>query len=342
MPQYILACKELNGLVQLARLPQTVDNVTPGVPSAWFTVGPGLRPSIQEYNGTQFVLTFDYLSHLFTRIVDISTWPPNVVNPVQVTGGPNPPTAFAYNIQLSQDALSLKTESQSSFGISRDFFNPVFLAQPTIFDDPLTNSPNPTFSVTLTPVPSFAPQTISPSVIPFYRLYRRTFTPVIGPWIMIMDWNPVLNHVDSNIGSLRFQYSATWGAQFNLTDQWNPNVHNEGIVGERFITVDSTIGHLNFQFFLNETLTLDQSTRQAFGIFGSRQSFIVEGPDDAIQLSKSLVGQSSEAFAQFFARSAFVYTAAEDNEVFPVMGGVTPGPNNFNASSFSMAAFIGA
>ena len=51
---YIIACKELNGIIYLARLPQTVDAQTPGVPDTgsggpWFAVGPGIasiRPRV--------------------------------------------------------------------------------------------------------------------------------------------------------------------------------------------------------------------------------------------------------------------------------------------------------
>src|SRR5271170_3826811 len=116
MPQWIIACKELAGIIYLSRLPQTVDANTPGVPDTsdggpWFPVGPGLRPSVQEYDGTSFILQFDYLSHLFTRVIDTGTWPPTQVNPVQTSGGPNPPNPFEYNIQLATDALTLKTES---------------------------------------------------------------------------------------------------------------------------------------------------------------------------------------------------------------------------------------
>ncbi len=344
MPTYIIACKELGGIVYLTRMgptqPVAGGGYAPGTPDVWRVVGPGLNPSVQQYNGTSYILTFEYLSHLFTRVVDTSVWPPNIVNPVQVTGGPNPPNPIAYNIQLAQDSLSLRTESNETFGLVAPYFNPPIIQQPIIFDDPLTNSPQQTYSVTLTLAAGYHPEVPS-GYTPYYRLYRRTFTPSVGPWTMIMDWTPnTFSYVDSAIGTLQYQYSATWGTDFSYTDQWNSNAHLEGIIGLTYITVDSTVGHKSYQLFLNESLTLGRSSSQAYGLFDSREQFIVETPNDEIDLSKSLIGQSSQTFASFGQRSAFVYTQGSDSLTFPEMGGVTAGVNNFAASSFS-TAYIG-
>src|SRR5271170_6582699 len=124
MAIWIIACKELNGVIYLSRLPQTIDAQTPGVPDTtsggpWFSVGPGLRPSVQEYTGTQFILTFDYLSHMFTRVIDTATWPPTVVNPVAT-----PPYPGTWSIELPQDALLLRIGSILSFGPVNAFLNP--------------------------------------------------------------------------------------------------------------------------------------------------------------------------------------------------------------------------
>jgi len=134
MPIWSISCKELNGIVYLSRLPQTIPGnpPTPGVPDTtggpggpWYAVGPGLRPSVQAYwltGGTQqYVLMFDYLSHLFTRVLDTNTWPPTQVNPVLVSGGPNPPNPFTYTIELAQDALSLNVASQEASGLVESF-----------------------------------------------------------------------------------------------------------------------------------------------------------------------------------------------------------------------------
>src|SRR5271154_2362401 len=167
---YILACKELNGIIYLSRLPQTVDANTPGIPDTgsggpWFAVGPGLRPSIQEYYLTgstqQYILSFDYLSHLFTRVIDTTTWPPTTVNPVAT-----PPYPGTWSIELAQDALSLKIGSILAFGPVMAFLNPPIIQQPIIFDNPTTLPP--TYSVTLTLSGSYAPQ-VPPGYVPYYR-----------------------------------------------------------------------------------------------------------------------------------------------------------------------------
>lgn len=314
MGNWIIACKELNGNIYLTRIAQAIDDHTPGVPDVWRFVGPGTRPSVQEYNGNQFILTFDYLSHLFCRVVDVNTWPPTQVNPVQISGGPNPPTPFTYAIQLAQDSLTIKTEGATNLGVNAvaAFFNPPILAQPLVFSDPLSN----TYSTTLVTAAGYAPQ-VPAGQTAFYRLYRRTFTPSIGPWTMIMDWTPSpLSFQDSNTGSLRFQYSATWGSGFDPTQPFNAAAHAEGIVGQTFITVDSTIGNLNFQFFLNESLTLDRSSTSAFGDFGPNEAFIDEAADDAIQLSKSSLGKGDNTFSFFDTRQAFVNEAVVDALLF--------------------------
>jgi hypothetical protein len=164
----------------------------------------------------------------------------------------------------------------------QEFFRPPVIAQPLLFLDPGTG----TYSVTILPIAGWVPD--PPVGLPvFYRLYTRPF-PYTGPWILTTDWTlsnvsfPWFTFPFSSIGSLRDQFSVTWGTQFSFIDQWNPNAHAEGIPGEYFVTVDSTTQHVNAQAFIFEMLTLDRSSTDTFGIFGPRQEFIVEGPDDAL------------------------------------------------------------
>ena len=102
MAHYLCASKEINGGIYITRMSipsitspagQPQPGLAPGSDDGvWYFVGPGSRPSIQHYNGTtQFILTFDFLSHLTARVIDISTWPPTIINPIQsgVSGGPN-------------------------------------------------------------------------------------------------------------------------------------------------------------------------------------------------------------------------------------------------------------
>lgn len=320
MPQYIIACKELDGQVFITRLgptqPVAGGGYAPGTPDPWHFVGPGSRPSVTEYNGTQFIITFDYLSHLFTRVFDITTWPPTQVNPVQISGGPNPPTPFTYNIQLSQDSLSLNigSDSGSAFGIVAPFFNPPTLQQPILFLDASTN----TYSVTILPKSTYAPQPPA-GVQVFYRFYVRPF-PYTGPWILTQDWTlsavsqPWFSFPFSSVGSLRDQFSVTWGSQFDPLAPWDPTRHAEGIPGEIFVTVDSTVTHPSYQFFLNESLTIDLDSYVVAPNFGNREDFVSEGPFDAIELSISLLEQGSgNTFAFFGTRQAFVDEVGSDS-----------------------------
>jgi hypothetical protein len=305
MAKWIMACKEVAGGVFMNRLPQAIDDHTPGVPDVWHFVGPGSNPSVQEYSGDRFVLTFDYLSHLYCRVVDTSVWPPTQVNPVQISGGPNPPTPFTYNIQLPQESLTIKTEGSSVVSLTAPFFNPPIIQQPLLFLDVLTN----TYSVTIQPVGGYAPQ-VPANVTPFYRLYRRAIGST--PWILVDDWQTSSTFVDSNVGSLRYQYSMTWGSQFLPSAPFDPTQHAEGIPGQRFITVDSDVQAASFQFTLNESLTLDLSSLVVAPDFAIRQQFLNEAPPDTIELSKSSIGNGENTFAFFDVRQAFVNDAEAD------------------------------
>jgi len=317
---YILACKEINGSVYVTRMPQTVSSTQPGVPDVWHFVGPGARPSIQVYSGTQYILTFEYLSHLFCRVVDTATWPPTQVNPVQVSGGPNPPTPFTYNFQLLQDSLTAKQEGQSSTAVVDDYFNPPLLPQPSLFLDAFTN----TYSVTVSELSTWEPWQPTPNAASvLFRFYARPF-PYTGSWVLVQDWTPINTFLGSpvrpyfsfpfsNVGSLRYQFSVTWGDGVNAQHPWNPVLHNEGIPGQTTVTVDSNTQHANTQLFLDESLTLKYASSVAFAGFDTREAFLNEGPDDAIQLSKSsLEAGNGNTFSFFDVRQAFVNEAGAD------------------------------
>jgi len=330
---YILACKELNGSIYITRLPKAIisgTSVSPGIPDNWYLVGPGTNPSITEYSGTKFALMFTYLSHLFVRIVDIATWPPTSVNPVLVSGGPNPPTAFEYTFELSQDSLTFKTESSVSFGLVQEFFKPPLITNPLLFLDPTTS----TYSVTIVPQAGWAPDPpVGVSV--YYRFYARPY-PYNGPWVLTTDWTLTTNSFPwfsfpfSSVGNLRYEFSVTWGTQFNFTDQWNPNAHAEGIPGQYFVTVDSTTQAANAQVLQNEFLTFDMTSSEAFGVFGPRLAFIVESATDSIGFPTSLVG-SGESFGFFDSRQAFINEAVSDSVDYSIS----------SAQGFTLQAVMG-
>jgi hypothetical protein len=312
---FILAAKELNGGIYITRLGPAIVNpdgsVQPGIPDNWYFVGPGTNPNIQEYNGTKFALTFTYLTHLNVRIVDISTWPPTEVVPIT-----NPPTITIGNNTTGsgapQDSLTLKLQGDTTFGLVAEFFKPPLLVQPLLFLDPISNA----YSVTIVPLPGWAPDPPA-GVQVFYRFYRRPF-PYTGPWLLVTDWTlsavsfPWFSFPFSNVGDLRDQFSVTWGTQFNFTDPFNPTAHAEGIPGQIFVTVDSTVQHTNAQAFIFESLTLDESTDTTFAMLGPRQQFLVISSvgsftpsGDSIGFSRSLVG-SGTTFAYMGARLGFV------------------------------------
>ena len=82
-----------------------------------------------------------------------------------------------------------------------------------------------TYSVLLQPDATWI--TNLPNTTNFFRLYRSPLGP--NPtWTLIEDWNTTFassGFTDSNVGSLRFQYSASIGAFFNPRNPSNPNDH---------------------------------------------------------------------------------------------------------------------
>ena len=234
---WLLACKELGGTVYITRLTQTQDDHIPGIPTPWQPVGPGLRPSVQSYSGngltdTQFILTFDYLSHLVCRVFDIASWPPTNVDPVTFN-----PTS----IQLPEDAIALKLLSTNSALSNSYYFNPVNIQSSALFFDPITNM----FSTTISLAGGWAPLFLG-SATPSYRLYRRPIGMLT--WTLIQDWQDnTLSFTDSNVGSFRYDYTATWGTGARPS---NPNVntdHNEGVIGGgNVVELDSTTNPLDY------------------------------------------------------------------------------------------------
>jgi hypothetical protein len=276
-----------------------------------------------------------------------------VTTPVPYPGG-------AWEIELPADALSVNLASSTGFGLVAPWYNPPTLNQPLLFLDPIDN----TFSVALTLTSGYVPQ-FSPSQFPYYQLWYRAIGTLT--WMLLQNWTRAgagpptsppyaFSYLFSNVGSLRYQFSLIWGAPPNPTDQWNPNDFEGGVVGATYITVDSNTQHVSYEAFITETLTLDRASTNSYANFGSRQLFIVvaapQSGSDEIQLSKSLIGSGTEAFASFGARASFIFVTAPltggsppsngvEELLFPKMGGITPGANNYVASTCSLGAYIG-
>jgi hypothetical protein len=173
MSQWLIACKEINGSIYVTRLGQTLSGPKPGVPDTWVFVGPGNNPSVQHYGGNQFILIFEFLSHLVVRVFDITTWPPTEVNPISVAGGPNPPSAFLFGVATGGTAKMPNDEyifrvptSNLGVGQVKNQYDPPYLQHVLIFHDPV----NHTFSVELKPDPTW--HTNAPNTPNFFRLYR--------------------------------------------------------------------------------------------------------------------------------------------------------------------------
>lgn len=475
MAHYLCASKEINGGIYITRLSipsipslsgQPQPGLAPGTDDGiWYFVGPGSRPSVQHYNGTtQFILTFDFLSHLTARVIDISTWPPTIINPIQqgASGGPNttnqwtPNTLYLTgsevvdpnfhvqrataggvstvgftlgNIQIAAnvltvivtnsfspgqvvafgnmltakflngvevvvatsnglqftasythanytsapdtgnvavipawndsggatpdnqitwgdqghtapfqqtfstlaDALALQLKGNTEDATVDNFFNPPTIDRTLLFLDGLLNQ----FSVTISLDPNWVPFLKPAGTTAFYRLYRR----VIGtlPWILVMNWTPnTFSFVDTAPANVpfRYQYSATWGNNFDPTDPNNPAKHAEGIPGGFIVTVDSTVEHPASQFQPADFLTLKFESTMEYAAFDQRQEFIVLAPFDAISFPVSSVGIFGEhpsnamEYATFGDRQAFFVESVSDTISAPFSGG----PNNFSGS----------
>ena len=276
-PHWLLACHESGGEIFVARLPKAIDDHKPGIPSPWFPVGPGLRPSVQKYTGngstgTQFILTFDYLSHLVTRIIDIATWPPTVVNPV---------TSNPTSIELPEDAISLRLFSTLDHASDSYWRNPVQLFPNPLFFNVSLNE----YQAIIAPAVGYMPLEVPTGVTPFYRVYRR---PIGTPnWTMVKDWNSTLSFTDTAPGPFQFEYTATWGMGPNPANPNSNTDYAEGQIGlGTVLHYDSTnpAEQIDYIIFPADSMNVGvHSTLEGFFADPSQQ-FLVEVGDDAIHL----------------------------------------------------------
>lgn len=288
MALWLLACKELNGGVYVTRLPKAISSgtsISPGVPDNWFFVGPGTAPSVQEYNGNQFILIFNYLDRLIVRVLDISVWPPTQVNPISVSGGPNPPSAFLFGITaagiLNDNYIFNVPNTSTGVGQTKNQFDPPYLKHNLIFFDPGTN----TYSVELQPDPTWV--TNLPNTPNFFRLYRSPLG-AIPVWTRILDWSTTLDFTDSHVGLLQFQYAATIGAFFNPSNPGSTTDHEESLKGP-ILAFDSTAPPIGFLLIEIDSLPLNAGSEASrlpsvtgFGYFTTTQRFFVQVVADVI------------------------------------------------------------
>ena len=324
MAHWLLACKELNGIVYVSRLPKAINKNTPGIPSPWEPVGPGFRPSVQIYTGngspadqTQFILTFEYLSHLVTRVLDISVWPPAVVDPVTFN-----PTS----IELPIDAVAVKLASAEASSQTSYYFNPVFLNNGPLFVTP--GSPNNTWLVVITPASFWTPLFLGTQTA-YYRVYRRaigtsTWTLLPSQPPQAYNWNTTLNYSDTTTSpDFRFEYTVTWGMGPNPS---NPEVNtdfNEGVIGGGTILhYDSTDPAQVFDYALSHTdsinigigglgVSVTNQSTNAYMFGDPKVEFNVLVGSDEIDLPKSI------AVLDFFGKNANAATPDGSLSGFP-------------------------
>jgi hypothetical protein len=256
----------------------------------------------------QFILIFSFLNRLIVRVLDIDQWPPNEVNPISVSGGPNPPSSFAFGVTsyappqdtglLNENLIFQVPASNLAAAQVKNQYDPPYLAHNIIFYNVNTN----TYSVLLQPDPTWI--TNIPNTTNYFRLYRSPLGP--NPtWTRIEDWNTTFassGFTDSNVGILQFQYSATIGAYFNPLHTSDPNDHEESQMGPS-LAYDSTQGHLGFLLSPADVMDLNAgqyatafTTGNVTASFSSTQHFLVLSLADTFDyagLQTPVTGQPS-------------------------------------------------
>ena len=279
MSFYLLACKEIDGSIYVCRLPKSTNATTPGVPSQWYYVGSGKSPKVQSYGGTEFLLIFNYLSHLSARVLDIATWPPTQVDPIQ----PESPIT----IQQPEDTLLFNPSSYTNSGTILEYPMPPQIQATPVAIDSSTNQ----YSTTITTLSSYYPGTD----LHWYRVYRQPIGG--GAWTLVMDWQPqTLNYTDTETGSLRFNYRATLGLSFNRSTPNDPSQHFEGTPGNT-VVVDSEVPPF---YYAPSTLeiydvSLNNAQKLAFSGFGTRQISYVEDFSEILELGINGITSTSKA-----------------------------------------------
>ena len=109
----MLIVKELNGIINLGDISQSQSGgAQAGVLDLpWTPIGPGTDPVVSwDTDHTTYYLAFDYLGHIYGRLVDTTIWPPQIVDPV--TYSP------FYSVQEPAESLALGLISTSGYGLS--------------------------------------------------------------------------------------------------------------------------------------------------------------------------------------------------------------------------------
>jgi hypothetical protein len=344
-PNTLLCVKEVNGRLFVAQVTKATSDVQPGTiylgnlagnVNGWYYIGDGNSPSIQEYSDSQFIVTFSYLSHLVTRVLDLNTWPPNLVVPI-TTGSSGGQTFFAVapSANMPEDAVILAVNSSNGDGTASHYFNPVQLTPASLVSDPI----NGTFSVTIALLSSWHAENGS-GLFTYYRVYRRPLAG--GPWTLVQDWSQgSLSFTDTVTTSIfQYQYTATWGTSFSPLNPNNPSLHDEGIIGDgEIMSFDSTTQALTFALTPDDFMIVApaeyQDSTNATMHAEERQAFYDEQFSDEISLSNALVEASTLAVPAVFDTTFPAFYAEEASDEISLT------TSEFQRSTLSAPAFLG-
>ena len=201
----MIICKELNGRIWLAKVAPSVDAKNVGLVGTWYQIGPGQQPQMSWAGGTEYVINFQYLSHNFTRVVDIATWPPNQVDPITYTP--------QISIQRGEEWAPIDPKHDSSETQLGESEERAVLVQsdPYVYWDRATDTYHTFISKT-----SFSPLNEKG-----YRVYQRIPG---GAWNLLIDWTPdVVNYQVTEVGGFKKDYGISWGGWWNSGSQNFPD-----------------------------------------------------------------------------------------------------------------------
>lgn len=188
----MLVAKELNGLIYVKRL-QEIGG------STWEPVTVGTEPTILKLSPTQYVLTFENLSHIYMVGIDANVWPPVFTDPIDKQTG-------FLQLRTASDSVPIGGHSCNMAQINRPpLADKIYLKGSGLY---LTNGTTYTASVSL----DFS-KFSQPLWWKAYRLYQRKNS---GPWVMIGDWASDFQNISvSEIGSWSSEFCATWGWNYD-------------------------------------------------------------------------------------------------------------------------------
>ncbi len=254
----MLIAKEMNGGIYLAQVGASVSPGQPGsLTNTWSYVGPGKTPRLL-LDGSNYILTFNYLGKVYARTLVLATWPPEIVNPV---------TLSPISIQEPSEAQVIPTLTAPSGMIVFDHQDHApDVLRGGLYYDPSTN----TYSVTLSRDSAINP---NPATRQKYRLYTRPIGS--STWTLAVDWSTdIPAYTVSNVGSLRIEAAMTYGDLWTQPGR-NSNLptsqlYRESPVGP-VLSIDSLI--------LPKTYTVSATDGGHFGVGGAHSLLLTDSEE---------------------------------------------------------------